>query len=306
MRNALALGLLSIFVSLGARAEDWYPSRYGAEDSLGALNNLSPEIVKKAAGLVTKGRAYSLGVVTGPQTPAYPPRKYQIVTMGAYAPTGSNRMTGHDDLLLTWVGIGTQLDGLGHLGIDNRYYNGAPASEFLTTTGLTRFGIHTLPPIATRGVLLDFAGHRGVERLAGGEAINRQEIEAVARAQKTEIRKGDVVILRTGWLALAERDPNQFMASEPGLGVEGAGFLAERGVVAVGADGWAVEVLPSEDASQSFPVHQILLAKNGVYILENIRTDELARDKAYEFLFVLGPPRFEGAVQMVVNPIALR
>jgi kynurenine formamidase len=298
--------LVGALVAPGAKAEDWYPSRYGADDMLGALNQMSPEGVKQAARLVKQGKVYALGIVTGRATPAYPPRTYQIVTMSAAAPTGTNKMTGHDDLLISWVGIGTQIDGLGHLGIDHRYYNGTPGSEFLTPTGLTKFAIHSLPPIVTRGVLLDVAAHRGVERLEGGQAIGRQEIEAVARAQKTEIRSGDVVLLHTGWLGVASSDPQAFMASEPGLGVEGARFLAERGVVAVGSDGWGLEAVPAEDPEQAFPVHQTLLAKNGVYILENVRTEELARDRAHEFLFVLGAPRFEGAVQMVINPVAIR
>ena len=92
----------------------------------------------------------------------------------------------------------------------------------------------------------------------------------------------------------------------PGLGVDGARYLAELGVVAVGADSTAVEVIPFENPNRPFDVHQTLLTKNGVYILENMWTRELATDRAYEFLFVLGQPKFKGAVQMVVNPIAIR
>jgi len=113
------------------------------------------------------------------------------------------------------------------------------------------------------------------------------------------------VLFHTGWMNVAE-DKARFMAGEPGLGVDGARYLADLGVVAVGSDTWAVEVLPSEDPDQAFPVHPELLAKNGVYILENMDTRALAADGAHEFLFVLGQPRFVGAVQAVINPVAIK
>jgi kynurenine formamidase len=96
------------------------------------------------------------------------------------------------------------------------------------------------------------------------------------------------------------------MAGEPGLGIEGAQYLADLGAVAVGADSWAVEAIPHEDEGTAFPVHQQLLARNGVYILENMDTRELAADGVSEFMFVLGQPRFVGAVQAVINPVAIR
>ena len=104
---------------------------------------------------------------------------------------------------------------------------------------------------------------------------------------------------------LAE-DPNVFGASEPGLGREGARYLAELDVLAVGADSFAVEALPHEEGAGAFEVHQILLAKNGIYLLENMNTGPLAADKVYEFMFVLGAARITGAVQMIINPVAIR
>lgn len=293
-----------------ARADDWYPSRYGPEDSLGAINLLSPELVLRAAKLVTTGKTYALGVETGPDTPAYGTRTFQILTLGggdgSGAGIGDNKATYNDDMLLTWLGIGTQIDGLGHLGIDHRYYNGAHVSEFLRPDGLTRFGIHELPPIVTRGVLLDVAALAGKERLEAGTAINRATIDAATKRQGVALARGDVVLFHTGWQSMASEDAQAFLEGEPGLGAEGATYLAELGAVAVGADTWGLDVLPAEKENVAFPAHQILLAKHGVYVLENIRTSELAADGVSEFLFVLGAPRFVGAVQMVINPVAIR
>jgi kynurenine formamidase len=300
-----------VTVSTGARADDtWHPSKYGPDDTLGAINELSPEGVVAAAKLVKTGKTYALGVETGRETPAYGARRFDLYAVahgdGSGDPLGANRATAHDDWMLTWLGVGTQIDGLAHFGIDHVYYNGNRPRDFFAPTGVTKFGTHELPPIVTRGVLLDVAGHRGVARLAAGDVIAAEELAAIAQKQNTPIDRGDVVILHTGWQPLATTDPEAFLAGEPGIDVDGAAWLASQGVVAVGADTWGLDVFPNPKPDHFFPAHQTLLAKNGVYILENLATSELARDGTTPFLFVLGQPRFVGAVQMVVNPVAIR
>ena len=148
--------------------------------------------------------------------------------------------------------------------------------------------------------------HFGTEMLDAGTAFNSAEIKAQAKRQGVQIGKGDVVLFHTGWLNLAGVDNERFMAGEPGIGVDGAEYLAGLDVVAVGSDTWGLEVLPGENPDLAFPVHPTLLAKNGIYILEVMDTRALAADEAWEFLFVLGQPRFEGSVQAVINPVAIR
>ena len=309
--TALALTLALSSLTTPVFAEDnWYPSKYGADDTLGAMNELSEKKTKLAAQLVKTGKTYALGVETGPTSPAYPPRSYSMTILqlddGMGTPLGSNKATGNDDLMHIWMGIGSQIDGLGHMGVNHQYYNGHMASDFVTPSGLTKLSIDRLPPVATRGVLLDIAKLMKTDILPAGTAFNKAEIDAAAKAAGITIEAGDVVLLHTGWLNVMDSDPEAFMASAPGLGLEGARYLASLGVVAVGADTWALEVLPSEDATMLFPVHPELLAKNGIYILENMDTRALAADNANEFLFVLGTPRFVGAVQAVINPVAIR
>lgn len=309
--TALALTLALSSLTTPAFAEDnWYPSKYGADDTLGAMNELSEKKTKLAAQLVKTGKTYALGVETGPTSPAYPPRSYSMTILqlddGMGTPLGSNKATGNDDLMHIWMGIGSQIDGLGHMGVNHQYYNGHMASDFVTPSGLTKLSIDRLPPVATRGVLLDIAKLMKTDILPAGTAFNKAEIDAAAKAAGISIEAGDVVLFHTGWLNVMDSDPEAFMASAPGLGLEGARYLASLGVVAVGADTWALEVLPSEDATMLFPVHPELLAKNGIYILENMDTRALAADNANEFLFVLGTPRFVGAVQAVINPVAIR
>lgn len=307
MRRWIAIAGLVALSHAAAADEAWYPSKYGKDDTLGAVNNLSPALVLEAAKLIKTGKTYSLGITVGPETPAYGTRNFQIFTEASIigTPLGSNKATGTDDFLATWTGIGSQLDGLGHLGIDFVYYNGNKESDFLRPHGLLKLSTDKIPPIVTRGVLLDIVGLKG-KSLEPGYAITKADIDAAVAKQGTPIRKGDVVLFHTGWLPMADKDKKAFLEKEPGLGKEGATYLASVGVVAVGADQWAVEAIPFEVKDEAFPVHQILIAKNGVHILENMNVAPLAADKAYEFLFVLGQPKFKGAVQANINPVAIR
>ena len=311
MRRQIMIIASLIGLSAGAAsAADWYPSKYGANDTIGAANNLSADKTKSAAGLVKLGKTYALGLITDRSTPAYPPRNFNMVITqsndGMGTAMAGNQVTANDDLLISYMGIGTQLDGLGHVGINHRYYNGMLAKDFVQPGGLSKLGTENIPPMATRGVLLDMVKLTRKNPVPAGTAFNKAEIDAAAKAAGVTIGKGDVVLFHTGYQALATKDPAKFIAQQPGLGKGGAEYLAGLGVVAIGADTAALEVIPFETKTEAFPVHQILLAKNGVHILENINTAELARDGATEFLFVLGQPRFKGAVQMVVNPVAIR
>ncbi len=290
--------------------DTWFPSRFGAEDEIGTLNYLGPENVVRAAKLVDRGKVYSLAVPTGPDTPAYPPRSFQmhIVSPAQYGGTtwGVNQAGGIDEFMITWAGIGTHLDGLGHVAINNVFYNGTKADDVYQHTGVKKFGTDTLPPIVTRGVLLDIAALKGVDIMAPGEVITPEDIEAALKRQDLRLQRGDAVMLRTGWIKLLDSDPEKFMGSVPGIGKAAAHFFAEAETTLIGVDQYATEVMPAEDDNEFIPVHQINLTINGIYQLQNVILEELARDNVFEFLFVLGLPRFVGATQMTANPVAIR
>jgi kynurenine formamidase len=311
MLKALMLGCsLAAFAALAtAQAQDWAKSKWGPEDEIGAANYLTPELALKAAQLVKTGKVYALGIPVDSKTPAYPPRGFKITVVQpgqAGSPgMGPSKTTYNDDIIEGWVGIGSQLDGLGHIGVEHVYYNGNKIADFGDPTGLKKLGVDKVPPMVTRGVLLDMAAYYGTDVVKEGTAFNVKEIEEVARKQGVEIRQGDVVLFNTGWISLIGKDDKRYATGEPGLGVEGAKYLTSKGVVAVGADSWALEVIPFE-TKNIFEVHQILLPMNGTYILENMDTSGLARDKVYEFMFVLGQPLFRGGVQSMINPVAIR
>lgn len=286
-------------------------SKFGPDDQIGNLNHITPAKTLAASKLVTTGKTYRLGIETNKNTPAFGTRTFSItiVQPGQVAGTslGPNKATYNDDIITGWVGIGSQIDGLGHAGIDNLYFNCNRAPDFAMVDGLKKLGIENVPAIATRGILLDMAGFFNTEIVKEGTAFNRAEIEGAKKRQGVrEIEKGDVVLFYTGWMKLLGKDNNRFVSANPGLGREGARYLASLGVAMVGADTSNFEVIPFEKDAGLYEVHQILLALNGIYILENMNTEEMARDQAWEFLFTLGAPRITGGVQAIINPIAIK
>lgn len=301
--------VMAAILALPAAADQaqWWPSKWGPEDTLGSFNMLGPELTMKAVRLVKTGKTYRLGIETNSRTPAYPPRTFEVTILNPnqYSGTtfGDNKFTWFEDVINGWMGVGSQIDGLGHAATDDVFYNGFRGKDFVKVDGLQRMGVEDYPP---RGVLIDMAACTGVETMKEGTAFNRKEIAACEKQQGVTIEKGDVVLFNTGWLHVLDTDPERFGKVEPGLGVDGAKYLAEKGVMAVGADTWGVEAIPFEDPGVMFHIHQVLINYNGIYILENMDTRELARDKAYEFMFVLGPARITGTVQMIINPIAIR
>ena len=313
LKPALAVATVTRLLAFGAQAQDsqtWCKSKYGPNDEIGAANLLTPEVALNAAKLVKTGKTYSLGAETSSKTPAYGPRSWALAInqpgqVGGVG-LGPTKTNYNDDIYMGYVGTGSQIDGLGHIGVDNIYYNCNKNSDFVQANGLTKLGIEKVPNIVTRGVLLDMAAHYGKDGVPEGTAFNRKEIDEVAAKQGVEIRKGDVVLFHTGWLSLAGKDDKRYLAGEPGLGKEGAEYLASKEVVAIGADSWALEAIPFEPGVGIFEVHQILIPRNGIYILENMNTAQLAQDRGYEFMFVLGASKITGGVQAIINPTAIR
>ena len=308
LRWAWILGALAGVPAFAA--DECQPSRWGADDEIGNANLITPESVLKAAELIKTGKVYALGITVGADTPAFPPRALSLTVVQpnqqeSARPFGS--VTYNDDIFSGWLGIGPQLDGLGHLGVDGEYYNCNQAKEFSNITGLTKLGIEKVPPIVARGIVLDMAGHFEVDYLEAGRHFSVEDVKAVEERQGTPVREGDVVLFHTGWTqAKLASDPQAWAAGGPGISEGVARYLARSGVVAAGADTWALDVLPSQHPERPFQGHVTLLKENGIYILETMNTGPLVRDEAFEFLFVLGQAKVRGAVQMIINPVAIR
>ena len=194
---------LLLLLPLASHAEQQcQPSRWGPDDEIGAANLITAESVLKAAQLVKTGKTYSLGIVIGPNTPAFPPRSLSLTVVQPNQQE-SNRpfaeMTYNDDIFVGWLGIGSQIDGLGHFGHQGMYYNCNHARDFAGISGLSKLGIEKIPPLVARGVVLDIASHYGVSHLAAGQYFSVADVKAVEKEQGTPIRAGDVVLFHTGW-----------------------------------------------------------------------------------------------------------
>jgi hypothetical protein len=188
MRNASVLTCAVVLLAAAgsANAQDWTKSKWGPNDEIGAANYLTPELALKAAQLVKTGKTYALGIAVDSATPAYPPRGFKITIVqpgqAGIPGLGPSKTTYNDDLIEGWVGVGSQLDGLGHIGVEHVYYNGNKLADFADAKGLKKLGIEKVPPMVTRGVLLDMAAHYGTDVVKEGTAFNSKEIEEVEEA----------------------------------------------------------------------------------------------------------------------------
>jgi kynurenine formamidase len=285
--------------------------RWGAADERGAANFATPERIAAAAALVKRGKVYSLalplqakGLPVSPERGA--PVHLMSIDAGDFA-AGFEIEGGFctaDDYIAMHTQTGTHLDGLGHVWYGQHLYNGYPAQS-LRSSGATRLGIEKLGYLAGRGVLLDVAGHRGVEHLRGGEVITPSDLEGCAEAQGTQVGEGDILLIRTGWLATyRDEQPAEFWRANPGIGIAAGEWIGERGVAAVAMDNFAVEVHPSETGKIG-PVHMRLIRDFGCHLLELVVLEELARDRVHEFFFVAAPLPISGGTGSPVNPLAI-
>jgi kynurenine formamidase len=285
--------------------DNW--NRWGAEDERGALNHIDAEAVKRAAALVRTGQVISLAQPLSARTP-FPPHRagmqhFMGRSGGDYA-AGARRPGGFqfaEDTLLMPAHIGTHIDALCHAWYDDQLYNGFPGAGTRGTTGAARCGIHRMGPIVTRGVLLDVAAVRGGP-LPDGAAIGVADLEQAARDAGGEPAKGDVVLIRTGW---AERQTGVVsFDTEPGLDLAAALWLASREVAVVGADNFAVEVLPFATGTV-FPVHQRLIRDFGIPLLEGLVLKPLADTGRHDFLFAASPLPVVGGTGSPISPMAI-
>jgi kynurenine formamidase len=296
-----------LFSRLGMALMAGLPSPFGPDDQRGAANRITPAKVLEAIRLVRQGKVLDFGRVYEKGMPVFGNRVFALFTPSTGGPFGENKTTYNDELVTSQIGqVGTQFDGLGHIGIGDLYYNGNNRSDFAQADGLTKLGIENVGPIVTRGVLIDVAKQKGVPQLASGYEITVADLQSALKSEAIDIRAGDVVLIHTGWGSLWMKDNTRYIGGSPGIGVAAAQFLADKEVTVVGSDNWGVEVGPNPDSSLGAPVHQLLIARNGIYLHENLDTEGLARDSVYEFAYIFAPLRLKGATGSPGNPIAIR
>jgi kynurenine formamidase len=295
----------------------WWPSRYGADDEAGALNEITPAKILEAVSLVRRGTVFDLAHVLHADIPAFPGRTFrQYLTTNAHAVNrrrtdsggegwGRNNVNWVVEQVTATQQMGTHMDALNHLQVGDRTYNGHRLADIVEEHGTNRLGVDTLPQVVTRGLLLDIAALHGVERLEPGEVITPQDARDALDAGNLGLRPGDAVLFHTGWGSLWGLDNERYGHSEPGPGMALARWLAEQRVALTGCDTWSYGPVPAEDPAEPFVVPQTLNTHHGIVVVENLRLAELAAAAVHEFLLVISHAKLRGATGAWVAPLAI-
>lgn len=296
--------------------------RWGLNDEAGTLNFVTPTEVLAAAGLIRRGKIFSLGLNfdrNGPQRGLWGNRFNPIHAMLA---TGTDAVTGAqdtgglryaDDMISLPTQCGTQWDALSHIFFEDKMWNGYDA-RLVDCDGARKNGIEKVKDrMIGRGVLLDVARHVGVPYLEDGMAVTIDDLDATARAQCVEIRRGDFVIVRTGQMEerLDKGDWAEYAGGDaPGLAFETCEWIYNKEIAAVSTDTWGCEVRPNETSEVSQPWHWVAIPMIGItmgemFYLKDLAAD-CAEDRVYEFFFCGPPLPVTKAVGSPVNPMAIK
>lgn len=290
------------------RVGNW--GRWGDDDERGTLNLADPTAVRRGIEAVEKGVVVSLSIpLRARTTPVYPGRPSIIHMMtldGADYEAGTRRADNGfqfaDDYLALSSHSGTHVDALSHVGRDGAMYNGHPTTSVRSATGARKLGIELFGGLATRGVLLDVPAALGVDRLDDDVEIGVDHLEQALEG--LELEPGDAVLIRTGWLEKYDGTDPAWHEREPGIGVDAARWLAARDVSLIGADNFAVELVPTREGDM-MPVHLICLQEHGIHLVEFLDLTRLAQARVRTCLLVVAPLAVVGGVGSPVNPIAV-
>ena len=300
-------------------ARPWWPSKWGAGDEAGATNHITPAKVLDVARNIRDGKIYRLGRTYEAAMPLFGARVFALRIPGSPTggPFGENKLVYNDEFLATEIGqVGTQFDGLGHIGIQlgpdgdlnqMRYYNGVTGKEIASAYGLAKNGIEKLKPIFTRGHLFDIAAVKG-GMMDVGQEITLADVRAAMQRQniaEADIKPGDGAFFHSGWGSLWMRNNDRFNSGEPGIGLEVARWVIEKDLCLVGSDTWATEAVPNPDRTLAFPVHAELITKNGIVNHENLNFDELIAERKYQFVYIFSPVPLKGATGSAGSPMAV-
>jgi kynurenine formamidase len=307
--------VLSLAIAPSTFAQSWRPqspdqrcpSKWGADDERGAANHVTPANVLRAVRLIRTGEIVELGRVLSSDIPVAATRRFDLYTKRTNGPLGANKRMSNEEFVATELGqVGTQFDMFSHQGIDGSLYNCVPIEGTATRTGFTKLGVEKVGALVTRGVLADIAGLKGVEMLEVDHEISVADIEAALAREHVTLEAGDAILMHTGWGRLWGVDNAKYATRSPGIGIAAAEWLAKKDVLLFGADTGPVEILPNPDPQIDLPVHQIALVVNGIFLLENLKLDQLAAARAYQFAFIVQPLKIKGGTGSTVAPIAIR
>jgi len=305
------------FTELSASLRQW--GRWGDDDRLGTLNLIDEAAVRRGAAEVRDGRRLPLAMrfdQQSPQVGSIPGRINPLRTMVAintpYSAFGTDGFCVSDDIVTMGLQASTHWDALAHASYGGVLWNGVPASTVTAEAGSRELGIHRVRSLTSRGVLLDVARARGVDRLAPGTGVTADDLDAAADLAAVTVEPGDVLLVRTGQAQLyRERNRTAYATGDqPGLTVSCPTWFRRHDVAAVATDTLAFEVYPCEDSDVLFPVHLLDLVDLGLLQGQNFDLEDLAADCAadgrYAFLLEASPIPFTGGAGAPVSPVAVK
>ena len=299
--------------------EEAAPMVHAALQRLAAVS--TPGDVLAAMTLVKQGRILSLARDRFPRMPVFPGhpsfevlsyRTPQGIRAAGDTPWGPGNEAGlgyMSEMVIGTTHSGAHIDAHAHMTVgDDDHWNGGSAQRHLGDFGPLRGDATEIPPLWRRGVLYDVPGHRAVEYLGRGDVVSADEIEAIEAAGGVAAGEGDVALIRTGYMRHWP-DPERMAEHRgPGPDESAARLLADRGVIATGSDTETFEVQPAPDPGEPAnpqPVHTLLLIERGIYIMESLDLEGLAKSGAREFLFVALPLKISGATASMIDPVAV-
>ncbi|KOX03539.1 cyclase family protein [Streptomyces sp. NRRL B-3648] len=307
------MALAEEFHEIAGRVNNW--GRWGADDETGTLNLVTDEVVRAAAAEVRTGRRVPLALPLrqdGVQTGVIPGRVNPLHVMVQLNQElfGPGTVACSDDVVTMGLQAGTHWDALPHVSHSGKLYNGRPAHTVTAHGGAEFAGIDKVRHLVSRGVLLDVARARGVDRLAGGHAVSPEDLEAAEEFAGTRVRAGDVVLVRTGQVQLyLSGDRHGYGHPSPGLSVRCPEWFHARDVAAVANDTLTFEVFPPEIEDLWLPVHALHLVEMGMLQGQNWNLEELStacgEAGRYAFLLSATPEPFVGATGTPVAPVAI-
>ena len=325
--------------STSVSLKKWQPHQgwgwvWGKDDEVGSLNEMTDQSRLAAVRIVNQGKVYDLGILYDRQSYKWPGHSPGEI-MSFRTPEGSKRQADnsfvtsdgkdtawHSCALFMNDNVATQIDSLCHAteGKDNHWYNGFRESDWGGDWGPQRCDASTIPPIVARGVLIDVAGYKGLDALPSFYPISIDDLTGALAKQKTTLRPGDVVLVRTGTLRYwkdSGADHDTIGAHDSsGLTLESARWLVEeQGAVLIGSDTSGLEYKPHPAEAKAYaakyqsfmPCHNYLLIEQGVHIAEFHYLEDLAAEKVYEFCYVCTTAKIKGTTAgFTLRPIAMR
>jgi kynurenine formamidase len=314
----VTIAAIGSFGSLGATAfaQTWTPpaaaarcpSKWGAADERGAANHVTAASVLRASKLIRTGEIIELGQVLASGMPLFGTRSFGLHTKRTNGPLGSNKRYSNEEFVATELGqVGTQFDMFSHQGIDGQSYNCVPIDSIASRNGFQKLGVEKIGTLFARGVLIDVAAFKGLDMLAANYEITADDLQGALAKQGLTLSTGDAVLIHTGWGKLWDKEPARYTGPpSPGIGIGAATWLVSQNVLLIGSDNMSVEISPNPDKSLDTPIHQLVLVVNGIFLLENVKLDELASKRVQEFAFILEPLKIRGGTGSTVAPIAVR